>query len=63
MDLKTEGYLVAAIGLIPTGISILTTATDIKAQLMGLGITALGLLAVYLRGQQKDTVAPAGKVN
>ncbi len=63
MDAKTEGYLVAAIALIPTGTAMLMTATEFKGQIIGLGVTALGLLAVYLRGQQKDIVPPpAGKV-
>lgn len=63
VDTKTEGYLAAAIALIPIGISMISGATEWQGQLMGVGVTALGLVAIYLRGQHKDAVAetPAGK--
>ena len=57
MDTRTEGYLIAAMALIPTGVGILTSATDTTTRLIGLGVVTLGIIAVVLRGQQKDTIA------
>ncbi len=56
MDAKTEGYLVAAIALLPMGMSMLQ-APDIESKVIGIVMVALGLLAIFLRGNQKDAVA------
>lgn len=62
MDSKVEGYLVAAMALIPTGIGMVTAAQNLETRLMGLGLVGAGLVAVYLRGQQKDnSMAPGAK--
>ena len=56
MDTKVEGYLVAAMALIPTGIGVIVSNIDIQAKVLGVVLVGLGLVAVYLRGLQKDKV-------
>lgn len=56
VDAKIEGYLVAAMALIPAGVGMITAAPDTGTRLIGLGMVALGIVAVYLRGLQKDKV-------
>lgn len=60
MDAKTEGYLVAAIALIPLGMEMLQ-APDLQSKVVGIIMVGIGLLAVFLRGNQKDAVAGNGK--
>jgi len=57
VNAKIESYLIAAMALIPTGVGMLTAAQDTETRIIGLGMVGFGIVAVYLRGQQKDQVA------
>ncbi len=56
MDKKIEGYLIAGMALIPTGIGMITAATTLENKIIGLAVTVLGIVCVILRGQEKDKV-------
>ncbi len=59
MDAKTEGYLIAGMALIPTGIGMITAAPDLENKIVGLVLVGMGLVCVYLRGKQKDKIGEA----
>ena len=56
MDAKTEGYLVAAMALIPTGVGMVTAASDVTNKAIGLALVGFGMVAIYLRSKQKDNI-------
>jgi hypothetical protein len=57
VDARTEGALAAAIVLIPLGIGMVQTGTDVGSKAIGAVLIVAGLVAIYLRGLQKDAVA------